>query len=558
MLAKIKALLANQYVMLTAILLFGFTIRIWGMGNAETFHDEGTYAFRSIGYVDYIQNEYQTTPIQWFKDAPALPGWTKLSFHDHPPLYFLVQHVFFRSFGDSLFVARLPSLIAGMFAILLMFLIGKKLFQNERAGILSAFLLSINHIHIWASRTSITESLLLTLMLANIYFFLRLTEDKKWWFLFGLTLGLSFLTKYTAVALVPVYLMYLLIFHRDYFRAWQLYLSGLVALVLFSPVIVYNIYLFKTVQHFDLQLAYLFKQVAPQWQASLGKVLDPFRTAFMPNMLAMYSKPFLLAAIIGFFASIFAWRKSSKDDRKTFIFLWLGIALTTLMLVKIGAGIRFLTLYIPFAIFMAAYAFLAVKKAINNKIFFGAILAVFVIFDGWFMISGIFIEFPHLGVVEVDQYLTQVFGSGRSAKLPQSPNPHLEAVIERYARNMSSDEKAKMIVYDENIILSAKLWLFTRRLYYHGIPAVTVAQFKQLMRERGVPYFHAYDIYFVKANERSTVIEPARATADAIELETFLTTQLRISPVFTAEGEQPKVGGGMERVRMLTVYKIEL
>src|SRR3989344_6489442 len=228
---NIRKYLLNTHILLLAVLLLGFSVRIWGLGSAEIFHDEGLYAFRSIGYLDYVQNIDQTTPIEWFADR-ELPWWTNLSFHDAPPLFFLVQHIFFRIFGDSLFVARLPSLIAGMFAIWLMFLIGRKLFSDferphqylavrplssDLTGLLAALFLSINHIHIWISRTSIMESLLLTLMLANIYFFLRFVEDKKWWFLFGLTMGLSFLTKYTAVALAPVYLMDLLIFHRGYF-----------------------------------------------------------------------------------------------------------------------------------------------------------------------------------------------------------------------------------------------------------------------------------------------------------------------------------------------------
>src|SRR3989338_6885137 len=102
MLSKIKILFLDTRVLLALILLLGFGFRIWGLGFAEIFHDEGLYAFRSIGYIDYIQNNDQTTPIQWFKDLPQIPWWTKLSFHDHPPLFFLVQHLFFRVFGNSL------------------------------------------------------------------------------------------------------------------------------------------------------------------------------------------------------------------------------------------------------------------------------------------------------------------------------------------------------------------------------------------------------------------------------------------------------------------------
>src|SRR3989338_8199827 len=88
--------------LLTTIILLGAILRFWGLGSAEIFHDEGLYAFRSVGYIDYIQNDDQSTPVQWFRDLSTMPWRTKLSFHDHPPLFFLVQHLFFRVFGNSL------------------------------------------------------------------------------------------------------------------------------------------------------------------------------------------------------------------------------------------------------------------------------------------------------------------------------------------------------------------------------------------------------------------------------------------------------------------------
>src|SRR3989344_9517568 len=139
---------------LFAIVLLGFFIRVWNVGSAEVFHDEGFYAFRSIGYVDYLYNDDQSTPIQWFKNSPSLPSWTKISFHDHPPLFFVIQHVFFSLFGVSLFMARLPSLIAGIVAIIMMFVLAKKLFQNDVVALFSSLALAVNHIHVWISRSA--------------------------------------------------------------------------------------------------------------------------------------------------------------------------------------------------------------------------------------------------------------------------------------------------------------------------------------------------------------------------------------------------------------------
>ncbi len=614
--SKIKTLFLDTRVLLALILLLGFTIRIWGMSTAETFHDEGLYAFRSIGYIDFIQNDDQTTPIQWFKDSLTLPWWTKLSFHDAPPLYFLIQYIFFRFFGDSLFVARLPSFVAGMFAIWLMFLIGRRLFfsgiekshyeqniaQPDRtslpiagrhsnspageyarsasdvnfaipiadiAGLLAALFLSINHIHIWISRTSIIESLLITLMLANIYFFLRFvnlgsrahtweSDSKANWIWFGTTFGLILLTKYTGIVLVLIYFLYLLIFHRDYFKKWQLYASVGLAIILFSPVIIYNIYLYKTIHHFDLQLAYLFGQQAPEWRASLGKVLDSFVSSFVPNMFAMYSKQFLFVVVAGLLIITVLWRKSRLNLQKTYFILCAGILFITLLLTKIGVGIRFLPLYIPFAVFVIVLTVLYFFYYIKSSIIKIVIITVFVLSEIWFSIGGIFIEFPSLGVVATDQYLSSVLGPDSSIAIFESPNPHLNLVTQQYAAKMPKGYRRKLLVYDNNIVISTRLWLFARRRYYHGIPAITAYQLKQLFRERGVESFSGYEIYFVKVNEDTLLFDRYGATRDANELEDFLKKELNLSPIFTSYSVVPQFGGGLKAIPSLMVYKIIL
>src|SRR3989344_4513965 len=158
------------------------------------------------------------------------------------------------------------------------------------------------------------ESVLIVLILLNIYIFLNFLEDrKKYWLWFGLTLGLAFLTKYTAAFLVPAYFVFLLCYHRDALKEKWLYFSTGLAILLFSPVLIYNLNLYKLVGHFDLQFAYLFKQVTPEWRASLGKVIDPF-SDIVPNLFSMYSIPFIVLAILGIFYSIYRLAPTSHED----------------------------------------------------------------------------------------------------------------------------------------------------------------------------------------------------------------------------------------------------
>src|SRR3989344_2538498 len=236
--------------LLFGILLLAFLLRFWGAGSRDLSGDEGVDAFRGAGYVDYLGTSFQTQPIDWYKDT-ALPWWTKLSFHDFPPMAMVIQHAFFSVFGDSILVARLPAIVLGALSVLLIYLIARK-FIGEKIALLAAFLFSINSVMVWIFRTSILEPILLFFILLNIYCFFRFLDSRRHWWFFGGTLGLVALTKYTGIFLLPAYGAYLLIFHKDFFKKREIYFALGLALILFSPVLVYNFYLYQATSHFDL------------------------------------------------------------------------------------------------------------------------------------------------------------------------------------------------------------------------------------------------------------------------------------------------------------------
>ncbi|MDO8429910.1 MAG: glycosyltransferase family 39 protein [bacterium] len=534
----------SEKQILLAIILFGALLRFWGLGSAEFFHDEGLFAFRSIGYLDYIQNDNQTTPVQWFTNQSQLPWWTSLSFHDHPPLFFIIQQISFNLFGDSFFAARLPSAVSGILAIYLVYLILKRFFVNPAAPLFAAFLLSISSIHIWISRSSLLEAFQLFLILLNIYYFFRFLDDQRQWRLFGLTLGLAFLTKYTSIFLVPAYGFYLLIFQRDIYKKQNFYLALGLAAILFSPVLIYNFYLWETIGHFDLQFSYLFSQATPEWQALLGKTQDPFSN-ILKNLIFMYSLPFLLLAMAGIG---YATYKNFNSRTSFYIFWLLNFIFITLMLVKVGSAFRFIVLYAVPAIMLIAALFDYLFSKFHKEVLFRILLAVFLAYELFFALS-IFSTFPNFGIVQLDKYLNSEFRNARSLAIPVSPNPHLNDIIQDYALKIPAADNPIMIIYDENISLSPRLWLFTRRNYYHGIPAVTVDQFKKFSREQGIAGFQGYDFYFIKASDK-TYLNPLYFNPAGQELEVFLQQELNLSA--------NKMIYGYNNFLMFTIYKFSL
>lgn len=545
---------------LLAILVLAAILRLWGLGSAEFFHDEGFKAFRSIGYLDYLQIDEQTTPVQWFKDAPSLPWWTSLSFHDHPPVFFLIQNLFFKIFGISLFAARLPSAIAGVFSVYLLYLISKKTFfatggKNNWLVFLPSLLLATNLLHLWISRASLIESVQISFTLWNIYAFFRFLENRRQWKLFGFTLGLSFLTKYTSAFLIPVYGIYLLIFRREVFKWKEFYWALGLTIILFSPVLIYNFYLWQTLGHFDLQFAYLFQQATPEWRVSLGKIQDPF-SEILSNLTLVFSTPFILFSLAGIvygLFNIFHFKKSenSEDGRnknRFYLFWWLIIIFITLMLVAVGSGFRFIVLYSAPAVMLIALAIDYLFLKFNKKSLLLILAAVFAAYELFFALD-LFYTFPDFGIVKLDNYLNAQLGNKRSLFIPASPNPHLNQIIKLWATKIPVADKSTLVVYDSNIGLSPRLWLFTRRNYYQGIPNFNVDQFKNFLQKEGQNAFRGYDIYFVKA-EKDTILNPLFQNTSAEELEAYLVKELNLNPV--------RVIYGYHNLLMFKIYKFKL
>ncbi|MGO8944022.1 MAG: glycosyltransferase family 39 protein [Syntrophobacteraceae bacterium] len=93
-----------------------------------------------------------------------------------PPLYWTVLHWWIQLFGTSESSVRLPSAIFGILSVLVMYKIGRLLFDVE-AGRLSSLLLSISVFHISYSQEARTYSLSVLLTLLSMYFFLKVLKD---------------------------------------------------------------------------------------------------------------------------------------------------------------------------------------------------------------------------------------------------------------------------------------------------------------------------------------------------------------------------------------------
>src|SRR3989344_1343332 len=161
--------LRREHLLLAALLVAAAFFLFWHLSRPDVLTDESSYATRAIGMVDFDFGIEQPTPWQWVDRVPA---WMRLSFHDHPIMVFLFQHASIKLFGENPFAIRLPSVLAGLVSILLLYAIGKLLYSAE-VGLAGAALFAFTVNHVWISRIGLQESILVAFMLAGTAAFLK-------------------------------------------------------------------------------------------------------------------------------------------------------------------------------------------------------------------------------------------------------------------------------------------------------------------------------------------------------------------------------------------------
>jgi hypothetical protein len=172
---------------------------------------------------------------------------------DVPPLAPFMLYIVRSLFGTSLFTIRLLPAIIGSIIILLNYKI-VKIFNGGFFALLLA-LIPITYFSISVGATYTYDRfdfLFWDLMIFSIIKLLT-TEKKKYWIYFGIFAGLGLLSKITIVFLGSG-IVFGMIFtkERKYFKNIHFWIAGLIALLIFTPYIIWNFQNgFPTVEFFS-------------------------------------------------------------------------------------------------------------------------------------------------------------------------------------------------------------------------------------------------------------------------------------------------------------------
>jgi 4-amino-4-deoxy-L-arabinose transferase-like glycosyltransferase len=173
--------------------------------------------------------------------------WSKesaLSFLDHPPMIAWFIRFGTLIFGDTNFGVRFAGVLAMLVMQLLLADIVRRVTHDVRA-IVFAVLMPEAALYYGLLMAKVSpDTALIPFAVAMVWALVRLAEsnDARWWLAAGIFAGLSLLSKFTAIMLLPAVLAFMLV--PDWRRRWLLspypWLAVLIAVVLFLPVLIWN------------------------------------------------------------------------------------------------------------------------------------------------------------------------------------------------------------------------------------------------------------------------------------------------------------------------------
>jgi Dolichyl-phosphate-mannose-protein mannosyltransferase len=213
------------------------------------------------------------------------------NYFDHPPLVavwirfftanLLWQHTFFIRLGSFVGCAIASYFIYKTIATI----------HTERAAFIGVFLYNTSFY------ACITAGLLITPDTPQMVFWTCamymatkiLEDDTKWryWLLFGVAVGLSIMSKIHAVFLWQGMLLYAVVYKRSWFLKPTFYYSGLLTIIIISPIIIWNINNDFITYRFHSERVIVHANEVLHWQGLLKEIIgqliinNPFNIIFI-------------------------------------------------------------------------------------------------------------------------------------------------------------------------------------------------------------------------------------------------------------------------------------
>ncbi|WP_044539224.1 glycosyltransferase family 39 protein [Bradyrhizobium sp. LTSP885] len=174
--------------------------------------------------------------------------WSKesvLSFLDHPPMIAWFIRFGTAIFGDTNLGVRFSGVVGMLVTQLLLADIVRRVTRNNVRAVILALLLPEAALYYGLLMAKVAPDTALIPFAVAMLWSLVLTaqsNDGRWWLAAGLFAGLSLLSKFTAIMLIPAVAAFALVpdWRWRWLRSPYPYLAALIAIAVFSPVLIWN------------------------------------------------------------------------------------------------------------------------------------------------------------------------------------------------------------------------------------------------------------------------------------------------------------------------------
>lgn len=566
---------------LAGILLLAAGLIFFRLNRADVQTDAGHYSARAVGYFDFLDAPRQTTPLQWFNPVEP-PKWTKLSFHDHPPVVFLLQHLAFRLFGVNDTVASLPFAVSGVLSVWLLYLIGRHL-GGPGLGLAASGGLAVSTFFVWSSRIGYLEGVEQAFILLAVWLFLQAQRNSAWLPVWGIGLGIALMTKYSAAFLIPVFFLMILLYRRSWISDRRFWAALLLAAAVVAPVVYYNVQLWRTRGHLDVQLSTMLPSALPAARRDWPILFEgPRSRDFSDNArdLAVnighaFSRPQAVLFTLGIVALL--WRIVRGSRQASDALLAGALAALAAFFVAKGPSLRYLPIVVPWLALAGAGLAVPVWEAARkrpNMAYRAGVLIILALVGGrellfnWNTNHALapagergrdFAAYRQeaLGFQQLEAYLRPKLEANKNFS-PRVVPPRAFGDWQRIHIRRGSD----VVLYDDGLVWFSSFWYLRRYRVYHQLTALMypvdlasanlLEQWPKVFRDAGV-----HTVYVVAGNTPAVYDPWAAELGDQLPSKLFSTELARL---ITEEG----VRGTITEIRTpsgqsaFTVYEIPM
>ncbi|MEK7633521.1 MAG: glycosyltransferase family 39 protein [Patescibacteria group bacterium] len=161
--------------------------------------------------------------------------WNGKIYYHHPPLGFMLMALSIKLFGITEFAVRFTSAFLGLGSIILIYLVGKKIFKSSLVGIASSLILGTSVWYLIRTRSGDLDSVFIFFYLLTIYFSLKVKDNFNWFIATMIAFACLIMSK----TLVGLSIGVLIFFNnfKDIFKSKTNFLKAIMGVILFLIIV---------------------------------------------------------------------------------------------------------------------------------------------------------------------------------------------------------------------------------------------------------------------------------------------------------------------------------